>query len=191
MKNILFGLALISFSLMAHSETPGWVTKEGNPVPNSDAMKSINGFGGWLIATPDSDWEEKWNTSPESTPHFSEKKEVTYGEKLTILDFFINPEINSSGTVDILCDVKVTMPNGVPSLNLNGVQCAEGKLQGDPHNVYLSSAVIKYIGEAGDLPGEWIVEIALTDQVRGVTVPLKTHFNLHNTKESRPPPRRS
>ncbi|OYY42394.1 MAG: hypothetical protein B7Y56_13365 [Gallionellales bacterium 35-53-114] len=165
-------------SLIAHAETGGWVTRDGKPVPNSDAMKSINGFGGWLVVTPDSDWEEKWSTSPETVPNFSESKDVSYGEKLTILAFYINPKINASGELDVLCDIKVTRPDGSPSTNAKGIQCAAGKLQGDPRNVRLSSAVIKYVGENGDPPGKWVVEIALTDKVRGTIIPLKVHFNL-------------
>ena len=46
----------------------------------------------------------------------------------------------------------------------------------------MSSAVIKYIGEKGDPPGKWVVEIALTDKVRGTIIPLKTQFNLLNEK---------
>lgn len=177
MKNVLISLLMI-LSLIAHAETGGWVSRDGKPVPNSDAMKSINGFGGWLIVTPDPDWEAKWNTSPETIPSFSEAKDVSYGEKLTILAFYINPKTNASGEFDVLCDIKVTRPNGSPSANAKGVQCAAGKLQGNPRNVRLTSAVIKYIGEEGDPPGEWIVEVTLTDKVRGTAIPLKANFNL-------------
>lgn len=181
MKSVLISL-IMSLSLIAHAETGGWVTRDGKPVPNSDAMKSINGFGGWLVVTPDSDWEEKWNTSPETVPNFSEAKDVSYGEKLTILAFYVNPKANASGELDVLCDIKVTRPDGSSSANAKGVQCAAGKLQGDPRNVRLSTAVIKYVGEKGDPPGKWVVEIALTDKVRGTIIPLKAHFNLLSKK---------
>jgi hypothetical protein len=181
MKSVFISL-LMSLALIAHAETGGWVTRDGKSVPNSDAMKSINGFGGWLVVTPDSDWEAKWNTSPETIPKFSEAKDVSYGEKLTILPFYINPKANISGELDVLCDIKVTRPDGSSSTNVKGVQCAAGKLHGNPRNIRLSSAVIKYIGEDGDLPGEWIVEVTLTDKVRGTAIPLKAHFNLRRKR---------
>lgn len=179
MKNV-FVCLFTTLSLTAHAEIGGWVTRDGKPVPNSDAMKSINGFGGWLVVTPDSDWEAKWNTSPETIPSFSEAKDVSYGEKLTILTFYINPKTNASSEIDVLCDIKVTRPDGRSSVNAKGVKCAAGKLQGDPRNVRLTSTVIKYIGERGDPPGKWIVEVRLTDKVRGTAIPLKTHFNLRS-----------
>ena len=183
MKSLLVFL-LMTLALDAHAETGGWVTRDGKPVPNSDAMKSINGFGGWLVVTPDQDWEEKWNTSPETIPNFSEAKDVSYGEKLTILAFYINPKINASGELGVICDIKVTRPDGSSSANAKGVKCAAGKLQGNPRNIRLTSAVIKYIGEKGDPPGEWIVEVTLTDKVRGTAIPLKTHFNLRSKATS-------
>jgi hypothetical protein len=177
MKSALISL-LMSLSLIAHAEMGGWVTRDGKPVPNSDAMKSINGFGGSLVVTPDSDWEAKWNTSPETVPHFTEAKNVSYGEQLTILAFYINPKTNASGELDVLCDIKVTRPDGSSSANTRGIQCAAGKLQGNPRKVRLASAVIKYVGEKGDPPGNWIVEVTLIDKVRGTAIPLKVHFNL-------------
>jgi hypothetical protein len=176
MKSVLISL-LMSLSLVAHAESDGWVTRDGKPVPNSDLMKSMNGFGGSLVVTPDPDWEAKWNTSPETVPHFSEARNVSYGEQLTILTFYINPKTNASGELDVLCDIKIMRPDGRSS-EYKGVQCASGKLQGSPRNVRLTTAVIKYIGEASDPPGKWIVEVTLTDKMRGIAIPLKTHFNL-------------
>ena len=181
MKNalIFFLSIIIPFSYAA---TDGWVTRDGKPVPNSNAIKSINGFGGWLIITPDSDWEKKWNTSPETIPYFTEATEVTYGMELSILTFFINPKTDDAGEIDILCDIKVTRPNGSLSVNAKGIKCASGKLNGNPRNIRMVSAVIKYVGEKGDPPGKWIVEVTLKDKVRGIVIPLKAHFFLHRKK---------
>ena len=179
MKHLLVTL-LLSISLVAHAQTEGWISGDGAPVANSDEMKSVNGFGGWLVVTPDSDWEEKWNTSSETIPEFTTAEDVSYGEQLTILAFYINPKTQSSGEIDISCDIKVTRPDGSSSVDAKHVRCAGGQLEGDPRNVRLTSAIMEYVGEASDPPGKWIVEVVLTDRVRGIAVPLKTHFNLRN-----------
>lgn len=177
MKTEFFGL-LLTLSMFSYADTGGWVTRDGKTVPNSDAMKSINGFGGWLVVTPDSDWKEKWNTPTSTTPNFSEAKNVSYGEKLTILAFYINPMVKASGELDVVCDIKVTRPDGSYSADAKGVQCADGKLKGDPRNIRLSYAIINYIGEEKDPPGKWTVDVTLTDKVRGTAIPLQTQFNL-------------
>ena len=161
-------------------EQGGWVTRDAKPIPNSDSIKSIGGLGGWLVVTPDNDWESKWNTPPETVPYFSEASVVKYGEQLTILTFYINPGIDRTGSIHLVCNIRITKPDGSQSVSAEDIDCAKGELKGNPRNVRMTSAVLKYIGEEGDLPGKWIVEVDLKDIVRNVTVPLKTYFNLEN-----------
>ena len=138
MKKFLTILVFLSVFNLANagyeSETNqgGWVYKDGTSVPNSDSMKSIKGFGGWLVVTPDADWEEKWNTPPDTTPNFTVASEVNYGEELTILPFYINPKLNSRGEANVLCDIKITRPDGSNAIDVKDIECASGKLQGNP-----------------------------------------------------------
>ncbi len=141
-------------------------------------MKSIDGFGGWLVVTPDKDWVKKWETPTENIPNFSEADKVKYGEELTILPFFINPKVNPAGKINIICSIKITRPTGTISINQQDIPCATGKLNGDPKNVYLTKTVIKFIGEKNDPPGTWVVEFIISDKNRDISVPLKTEFTL-------------
>lgn len=156
-----------------------WISRDGKPVPNTDAMKSIKGFGGWLMVTPDTDWEAKWNTSPDSTPTFRGASSVDYGVPLTILTFYTNPKPDADNKIQVYCDIKLIRPDGSVPVDTKGIDCASGKLQGGPRNLRLTAAVIKFIGEDGDAPGIWRVEINLTDKNRNVTVPLKGEFTLN------------
>lgn len=176
MKYTLMILMLV-LSQTALSRIDTWTTHTGEPIPNSDSVKSINGFGGLLIVTPDKDWEKKWNTSPETTPEFSTAADVSYGEELTILPFFINPKTNAAGEIKIICDLKITRPNGRISTQKN-IDCASGKLQGSPKNVRLTAAYIKFIGEDGDPNGVWEIAVTITDAIRRTKIPLKANFNL-------------
>jgi len=190
MKHILTIIILgLSFSAIASLETRpdpgGWVSRDGSRVPNRDNMKSVNGFGGWLVVTPDKDWEQKWETPPENIPHFSEASEVSYGEQLTILTFYINPKLNDAGEFNLSCDIKVTRPDGSFSINAKDYDCGSGKLMGNPRNIRLAPTVIKYIGESGDLPGKWIVEVNIIDNIRRTKIPLKTSFNLGKEKANK------
>ena len=176
---LIFILSTTSYANYgANVANEGWVTKDGKPVPNTDTMKSINGFGGWLIITPDKDWAEKWETPSHVTPHFSEAKAVEYGQQLTILTFFINPLVDKQGNINITCGIKIVRPNNTVSIDNQNIKCINGKLLGNPRNIYLSPVVIKYSGDAGDPPGDWLVEVSLTDNNKGAHVPLKSKFTL-------------
>ena len=158
----------------------GWVTKDGRPVPDADNMKSVKGFGGWLIVTPDKDWSEKWNTPSHTTPYFSEASTVKYGEQLTILTFYINPLKDVEGNVNITCGIKITRPDNTVSVNNQNILCVKGRFPGNPRSVYLSPVVIKYSGDAGDPAGDWLIETVLTDRIRGARVVLTSKFTLIN-----------
>ncbi len=156
----------------------GWITKDGKPVPNTDNMKSIKGFGGWLIVTPDKNWSEKWNTPSHTTPYFSEASTVNYGQQLTILTFYINPLKDEAGSVNISCGIKITRPNNTVSINDQNIPCVNGQFPGNPKSVYLSPVVIKYSGDAGDPAGDWLIETVLTDKNRDARVILTSKFTL-------------
>jgi len=183
MKNLLL-LIFLNFppnalaNLGTRPDEGGWVNKDGTSVANTDNMKSIRGFGGWLVVTPDKDWSQKWETPTENIPYFSEANEVNYGEELTILPFFINPEVNSSGEISIICHIIITDPTGMAPIDQDNIPCAVGKLHGDPRNIRLTTTVIKFIGEANDPPGTWSVVVTITDKNRNISIPLKTRFTL-------------
>ena len=183
MKIILFTLFLgLSLNAIANIETRpdegGWINKDSTRAPNSDSMKSINGFGGWLVVTPDKDWAQKWETPTENIPYFSEANEVKYGEELTILPFFINPKADSAGEINIFCHIKITKPTGKASIDQGNIPCANSKLYGDPRNIRLTTTIIKYIGENNDPSGTWLVEFTIFDKNRNTSIPLKTQFTL-------------
>jgi len=155
----------------------GWVDSEGNRIPNSSDIKNVSGFGGSLVVTPDADWAEKWETPHDTVPYFSTADVVKVGERLTILTFYINPKVDSSGNVRIVCDILVIRPDGTHSVD-ERMACVSGELNGDPRSVRLSPAILQFTGEANDPIGRWTVEVKLVDLVRGVEIPLETTFDL-------------
>jgi len=171
-------LSILLLSCNQALASGGWVNRDGSPVPDTDNMKSKNGFGGWLIVTPDPDWEEKWNTPADNVPHFNEASDVNYGESLTILTFLINPAQDDRDEVDVRCDIQVVRPDNSYSINVTDVECLKGAIRGDPRNIRITSAIIKFIGEEGDLAGDWKIAITLFDKNRGTMIPLNTGFRL-------------
>ncbi|HET9394759.1 MAG TPA: hypothetical protein VFO36_01785 [Nitrospiraceae bacterium] len=181
MKTVaLLVLALVAGPLSAEV---GWKDKDGKTVPQTESLKSVAGFGGLLIVTPDKDWEEKWN-SP-APPDFSATSTVKKGGELFILTIYTNPELDASGEANVTLDIDVRRPDGSSSTDAKGAVCFQGKLRGPPHNVYLCGPVVGFIGEPSDPVGEWSVRIKLIDNVRKVEVPLSTTFTLVNDETKR------
>lgn len=157
-----------------------WRSPGGAPIPDTEARKSLNGFGAWLVVTPDQDWQAKWNTPAHVRPYFTETKDVKRGGKLAILIFFVNPKADGRNAVNVRCDIKVVRPDRSLSIDAKDISCMEGELKGSPQNVRLGAPIINFIGEPTDPLGEWRVEVAVRDTIRSTSVPVRTSFYLQN-----------
>ncbi len=172
----LFTLSLIFASIHAIGQEFHWRTADGSVAKNTDNRKTIDDFGGWLLVTSNPDWENQWNSR--NIPAFKEAKTVRLGETVTILPFFANPKLDSHSAFHILCDIKLTRPNGTLSIDEKNISCAQSILSVSPQQMFLTRTVIKFVGEEKDPLGIWTVEFTLKDKIRNVSVPLKTSFEL-------------
>ena len=112
-RRILFlTFASLHLSVFAQSQSGFWRDETGKPVTETESMKSRNGFGGALLVTTDEDWEQKWNTPPETRPSFTKAEVVPYGKKIFILSFFSTPKLDASGAANVRCDYTVLSPKG-------------------------------------------------------------------------------
>ena len=168
-------LALVCF---VHAEEMVWKDQAGNLAGDTAARRSKNGFGGQLIVTPDADWKEKWDTSPETVPQYTTSETVERGKQLFILIFFVNPKVDDKNNANVTCDIQSIRPDGSFSINHHEVVCFRGKLEGSAYHIRLSAPVIKFVGEPKDPAGKWMIRVTLKDNYRNVRLPLQTSFML-------------
>ncbi|MGH8026897.1 MAG: hypothetical protein ACREO0_09230 [Pseudoxanthomonas sp.] len=166
-------LALFPLTALAQS---GWKDMKGNAIPETESARSKDGFSASLVITPDKDWREKWNTPPETVPHFSTAEEVSAGGELYALTFLANPMLDASGTTDVACDFTVSRPDGSKSVSEFDTPCFKTELKTDPTQVYRSAASLTYVAEPEDPRGTWSIEVVVKDRLRGVSIPLRTSF---------------
>lgn len=177
LRRWLTGLVAASLSLSASAQF--WHDRSGKPIPETEAMKSRDGLGAALLITPDKDWQAKWNTAPETTPHFDQTREVRPGGALFILTFVSNVKVDpASGMTDITCDFAVVRPDGTDSVRQQDLPCLKIR-PGDPGNVYLSNASMTYTDDPGDPRGVWQVTVTVKDHVRNISIPLHSSFVVH------------
>lgn len=179
MRQLCFLLFLgVLWTGAAQSQPVFWHDRSGNLVAETESMKSQDGFGGFLVATTDADWEQKWNTPPETVPDFQRADVVPYGKKVYILSLFANPSMDGSGKAKVQCDIRVVDPNGKVTFALKDQACFSGRLSGKATNVYMSTQVVAFSGDPGDPAGTWAVEVNLRDENRNTELPLRTRFQL-------------
>lgn len=156
----------------------GWHDRQGNPVPETSASKSVEDFAGLLIVTPDMDWQEKWDTPVDVTPEFRGASEIELGGRLAILIFFSNPMLDADRRADVTCDLEVIRPDGSKGVNEQDIECYQGPIPGDPRSVYMAKPSLQFLAEEGDLPGIWTMRATLRDNLRGVGMILEKTVTL-------------
>lgn len=180
LKMIMRRLALIQCILLCLASAArgqdGWRTRSGTHSPDTESRKSVHGFGGWLIATSDTNWRQKWETPPTASPSFTEAKIVRRGQRIAILAFYANP-LRDHGAVDVTSDLDVLRPNGTAE-HQRDILCYRGPLHEPAWHTFLCPTVIDFVGESTDPSGRWIFRVVLRDNVRHESVPVTTSFVL-------------
>lgn len=143
----------------------------------TESQKTVAGFSGLLIITPDKDWEAKWNTSPEAIPYSASGSTVKKGGQLFVLTMFANPQLDTTGAASVSMDIDVLKPDGTASSHAENAVCSRDKVQ-VKLGMYLCRQVVEFVGEVTDPVGTWTVRITLKDDVRKVSIPLSATFKL-------------
>lgn len=177
MKTLLIIATLLAGALpFASSAQSNWITKEGKAIPESNTIRSRDGFNAMLLITSDADWQKEWDTPSEHVPHFTESHRVRTGGELHILGFLSNPLLDQDKMANVSCDFAVIRPDGSFSMNKKDFDCFRGKVETNPRNLYMSRASLKFLSEEADPKGTWQVVIVMRDLNRGVEVTLKDSF---------------
>ena len=142
--------------------------------PSGGTTKTVAGFTGMLIVTPDKDWVAKWNTSPEAIPYVASGSTVKKGGDLFVITMFSNPQLDASGAASIMMDIDVIRPDGVSSSHAENAVCVQGKV--DVRSLSRCLQVVEFTNEPKDPAGKWSVRIVLKDDVRKVSIPLSMEF---------------
>jgi hypothetical protein len=144
----------------------------------TDSIKTVDGFSGMVLVTPDTDWKSKWETPSNTVPAFNTVTTIQKGKQIFILTLLGNPPQNDQGVAEVTCDIDILRPDGTPALHQEDTPCLRGSVRTSPPQLYLAAAVITFVGDPGDPTGKWTVRVALRDKVKNTVIPLRTSFVL-------------
>lgn len=164
----------------------GW-RLNGSRAADVPYRRSANGLGGWLLVTDDADWQKKWDTPFENTPHFSEVDSLSIGERVTMLILISNAKRDTAGRVDVACDIRVRRADGSLSIDAKGVACLQDPGGGRTDGIALALPQIVFVGEESDPLGEWILDVKVIDRVRMVELPLRRVITLKRRLDAAAP----
>lgn len=171
-------LLAIALASPVFAQEGAWADRQGKPLAETESMRSRDGFAGTLLATPDADWSEKWNTPSANVPEFNVAKSVAKDQQVVVLTLFSNPALDAGGKAHIACTVDVTGPDGKALIHQDVSDCYRGTLKDGAYKTYLAQNVLVMKGSADAPAGTMTVRVVLTDQLRHTVLPLQTSFNL-------------
>lgn len=159
-----------------NTEWDGWISRDKQPLVDTEYRKAKNGFGSILIITNETDFFEKWHT-PSETFEYETLKNVEKGDYFIIAIIFINPGVSSGGNTDITYDVKITNPDGttyanVPNLNVWNREPPKVNTLG------LSERYLTIKMEPGDQVGKYKVETKVRDRMKNVEYILTRDYTV-------------
>src|SRR5688572_27644011 len=165
----------------AAAEEGGWRSASGDPLPDTEARKSADGFGGWLLVTSGKEWTQQRDTLQALALAYSRQaKSVMPGELISLPIFLLNPARDTrSGEADVACDVAFTRPDGTRE-EIYSFKCLNGPLPGGA-SVHVINTTIEFVGESDDPPGVWAVDAVINDRAGGTKLHLHTTFEVRGS----------
>lgn len=142
---------------------------------------SKNGFKGFFVITKDAGWENIWRSEPLDAPKFSSTKVVVVGEKVGIIPFIANPQLENVVGVEITrvwCGIVIIRPDGTVKED-NGDRHCYHQMDGRSLTEFAMSPAIEFFEPTEKDPlGNWSVKVVIVDVVGDVVLYLNQGFVL-------------
>jgi hypothetical protein len=145
----------------------------GKPVPDTENVKSKNGFGAQVWLTPN-DIVDEWN-KPEA-PKIIITKRAKRNTPVYITILFASPSVNEKGLSDISGDILIRQPDGKVYADLKNVDIWENRAAPPKGNIQLAEKTVAIVIENKDLLGTYSIDVLVRDDLKQVTIPLHYEF---------------
>jgi hypothetical protein len=173
MKNLIFFIALISNVSFAQQ----WQTKEGKPVPDSDAQKSGKYFGAQLVLTnKDEALYAAWNIPTEGV-HIDTSSTVKRNESISAFIVFGGCKENAKGNCRLVVEFTVTQPDAkLYSQTTSPMEVWYEKKKPPQKALELSVDYLKIVFEEGEQVGNYEIVAKVSDLNANESITLKSGF---------------
>ena len=151
----------------------GW-TQNGKPVPDTDNMKSKNGFGValWLISDPSI--FDRWDK--EEAPNFKTTNTAIRNKPIFLIFHIINPGVDGATMANVTADVTITSPDGSIYGDFKDLEIWQRNYPFPKNTFQLSIGHLGINIENGEQLGVYKINAIVKDNNKNVTLNLKTDF---------------
>lgn len=151
----------------------GW-WQNGKPVPDSDNIKSKDGFGVQMWITNDESFFDDWK-KPE-TPKLRFTETAIRNKKVFIIFLFINPGLDQSSTANVIADVLIKAPDGEIYGSFKDMEIWQRVYDTPRNSIQLGVGHLGLVIEDGEQLGTYKIEAVIKDELKAITLKVQTEF---------------
>ncbi|MEW8660458.1 MAG: hypothetical protein AB2603_19270 [Candidatus Thiodiazotropha endolucinida] len=171
---------LILLSSVAKAE---WVDKQGNPIPDSDNMKSVGDLIAQLVITDnEAQVLENWGT-PSQSVYFPTADKIERNKIITAFVVFGGCAIDANGNCDLGMQITVYQPDGKVYSKLPVMEVWSGKPVPPNRSLGLSVEYMRVIIEPGEQLGKYKIDTKVIDKNSGKSMMLTSYFTAVEASE--------
>lgn len=155
------------------NEEFGWTINDKS-APDTDNVKSMNGFGAQMWIINDESFFDDWN-KPE-TPNLTFTETAIRNKKVFIIFLFINPGLDEQLKANVVADVLIKDPSGKVYGNFTDLEIWQRTYDTPRNSIQLGVAHLGLLIEDGEQLGTYKIEAAVKDRIKNVALKLNTEF---------------
>jgi hypothetical protein len=168
---LLLLLCLLSGS--AHAE---WIDRRGNPLPESDDMKSVGTFGARLIFIADEQiLFKKWDT-PSETVNIDTVESVSINQPISAFVIFSGCKPDAANFCKVLMRFRIIQPDGTVYSETPVMEVWHNKPAPQGRSLELSAQYLKVIVEAHEQRGCYTLQAQVRDDNSNTVLSLQKTF---------------
>ncbi len=182
MKEIL-ALLLSAFLLLSPLANAGWVDKQGNPIPDSDNMKSVGDLIAQLVITDnEAQVLKNWGT-PSQSVYFPTADKIERNKIITAFIVFGGCAVDANGNCDLRMQITVYQPDGKVYSKLPVMEVWSNKPVPPNKSLGLSVEYMRVIIEPGEQLGKYKIDAKVIDKISNKRMLLTSYFTAVEASE--------
>jgi len=176
--NKLRNLLSVFLILVSFTSYAGWRDKNGNPVADTEWLKSSNGFGVQLLVIEDEEeFLKRWG-KPTKTVQANTTSTTYRGETISTPIIFIGCGIDKKGNCSVSTSFKLLKPDGSIYADINRAEVWDNKPAPPNRTLGLSTDFLKIKIEQDDPFGVYTLKAIVTDKNKKITLSLTQKFTV-------------
>lgn len=181
--NEISAFLLSAFILTSPIAKAGWVDKQGNPIPDSDNMKSVGDLIAQLVITDnEAQVLKNWGT-PSQSVYFPTADKIEVNKIITVFVVFGGCAVDAKGNCDLRMQITVYQPDGKVYSKLPVMEVWSDKPVPPNRSLGLSVEYMRVIIEPGEQLGRYKIDTTVIDKISSNSMMLTSHFTAVEASE--------